>query len=404
MSARGKAGRSLVGFLVLATGVVLVGALQKAPCADRQYVELREGVTFQCYSDVADLLHTEQLLGDRLPYIDPCTAAERPCDEYPVGSMYVMRGMAWLSHGEGDLYARFYWWNVALLLICALATTWALERLGAQTLLFAVAPTLAIYGTMNWDLIPVALSTGATLALLRGRGRTSGLLLGIAGAVKIYPLLLVPPFALHLRARGDRRGALRLVAWAAVVWLAANLPLAVWGTDGWLTFFRFNAARPAEYDSLWRVACEAGLCLEASAVNVLSLLATAVLTAVVWRARVRRWPTTPLWHLCFPLLVAFLLTNKVASPQYGLWLLPWFALVAPSMRPFLAYQATEVLVYMARFSVFPSPDADPGIAYGWLAAALLLRAAALTWVLVEWLRSPVAEQTEFLPEPHVATA
>ena len=152
-----------------------------------------------------------------------------------------------------------------------------------------------------------------------------------------------------------------------------------------MTFFRFNGRRPAEFDSLWRVACEV-VCIDTSVINLLSLGGTLIIAIVVWRAKIRRSPETPLWHLGFPLLAAFLLTNKVWSPQYGLWLLPWFALVAPSFRPFLAYQATEVFVFFARFSFFPSPSGTRTLTYGWLAAALVARAAALTWCLIAWVR------------------
>jgi uncharacterized membrane protein len=386
-----RVGGPLLGFALLAAAVTVVGALQKAPCANRSYVELREGTTFQCYSDISELLHTEQLLGERLPFIDPCTPQEKPCDEYPVGSMYVMRGTAWLSPDGGDPYARFYWMNASLLMACAVGAALALEKIGgAKTLLFAGAPMLAIYGTMNWDLVPVALTTLATLALLRGRNALTGALLGLGGAVKIYPLLLLVPFALEGRRRTGVEGAQRIAAWAAGTWLAINLPFAIAGTDGWWTFFRFNSQRPAEFDSLWRVACEV-VCASTPLVNALSLVGTVVIATWCWRAKTRRDPDTPLWHLAFPLLVAFLLTNKVWSPQYGLWLLPWFALVAPSFRPYLAYQATEVLVYLARFSLFPSSDGSETISYAWLAAAVVLRAAALTWCLAAWIRTPAGE-------------
>jgi hypothetical protein len=371
--------------LFVAGIVTLAGAAQKAPCASREYVEDRSGVTFQCYSDVADLLRTEQLLGDRLPYLDRCAAQAKPCDEYPVGSMYVMRLTAWFSPPGVDPYASFYWTNAALLLACALVTTYCIQRLGGNPLLFAGAPTLAMYGTMNWDLIPVTLSTLASVAWLRGRDTANGILLGLGAAVKIYPLLLTLPFAMARWANGARRKALWLVSWAAGIWATINLPFAISATDEWWTFFRFNSQRPAEFDSLWRVACEV-VCPSTDAINILSLLGTGVIAIVTWRAKIRRSPETPLWHLGFPLLVAFLLTNKIWSPQYGLWLLPWFALVAPYFRPFLAYQATEVFVFLARFSFFPSPTGERGLSYGWLAAALLMRAGALIWCLVGWVR------------------
>jgi hypothetical protein len=64
-----------------------------------------------------------------------------------------------------------------------------------------------------------------------------------------------------------------------------------------------------------------------------------VVAAGVWLARWAREPDFPAWTFAFPLVVAFLLTNKVYSPQYGLWLLPLFALALPNLPLFIAFQA-----------------------------------------------------------------
>ena len=83
----------------------------------------------------------------------------------------------------------------------------------------------------------------------------------------------------------------------------------------------------------------------------------------MWRVKERRDPDVPAWTFGFVLVAMFLLTNKVWSPQYALWLLPWFALVAPSFKPYLAFQAAEVLVFVARFSFFQHLEGDGGLPY-----------------------------------------
>jgi uncharacterized membrane protein len=236
----------------------------------------------------------------------------------------------------------------------------------------------------------VALATGATAALLARRDGWSGLLLGLGGAAKVYPLLLLIPFAAQRIGERDRRGLIRLLGGAAIAWVAVNLPFALAAPEGWATFFRFNAERPAEYDSVWRVLCAAGACVPTAAVNVLGVAIALAGAAMVWRWKVARDPDTPAWTIAFPLLAMFLLVNKIWSPQYVLWLLPWFALVARSPRPYLAEQASEALVYAARFSYFGRLRRGAGIGYGGLAAALLLRSAALVWCIVAWFRSPAS--------------
>ena len=78
----------------------------------------------------------------------------------------------------------------------------------------------------------------------------------------------------------------------------------------------------------------------------------------MWRCKARRDPGFPRWTLGFPLIVLFLLTNKVYSPQYSLWLLPWFALALPHLRLFVAFEAADVAVFVTRFSWFGAARRD----------------------------------------------
>jgi uncharacterized membrane protein len=372
-------------FLLVTLVVTGAGALQKAPCANAAWVQGRSGGTVQCYSDVSDLLATEQLAAGRVPYLDPCAPAVRPCDEYPV----LLEGVMWLTaqpSGSGDPFTRFYWINAVLLVACALVVTWCLERLGAKTMLFAAAPVLFIYGTMNWDLIAVALSTGALAVYAIRRTKTAGFLLGLGAAAKVFPALILAPLAAHARRTDGRARTVSLVGWAAAAWLLLNVPIAIAAPTSWWNFFRYNADRPAEYDTVWRAMCAFGPCPSTALVGVTSLVASVALAVAVWRWRVKHDPATPLWAAAFPLLLCFVLFNKVWSPQYALWLLPWFALVAPSFRPYLAWQASEVLVYITRFSFFGALGSGSA-SYTPFAISVLVRAAVLVWCLVAWARS-----------------
>jgi hypothetical protein len=369
------------------TGVVfLAGAAQKAPCANRAFVEEHTGVGIQCYSDVATLLFNEQLGGDRLPYLDPCAASSVNCDEYPPVTMYTMRALAWIP-GAGDAYARFYWAGAAILLGCALVTTTLLVRLGAKAELFAAAPTLAIYGTMNWDLIPVALTTGATLAFFRRRDVLAGCLLGIGASAKVYPAFVLVPLLGHRLFEGDRRGAARLGSAAAVTWAAINLPFAIAAPGQWSTFFRFNAERLADHGTLWHVVCRVGWCPSPRFLDVATIVITAGGTTALWLMLRRRAPQFPRWTMAFPLLVLFFLSSKVSSSQYILWIVPWFALAARAFKPYLFEQASEVFVYLTIFSFFATLQGGEGVSYPVVATALLVRAAALILCVIVWARS-----------------
>jgi uncharacterized membrane protein len=300
--------------------------------------------------------------------------------------MYVMRAAADVP-GSGDPYTSFYWVNAAILLIGALVTTWCLVRLGAKAELFAVAPTLALYGTMNWDLIPVALMMLAIVAFFRRRDSVAGALLGVGAAAKIFPAFVLIPLIGQRLHDEDRRGAVRLLVASVVGWLVLNVPFMIAAPDGWSHFFRYSADRQADHGTLWRVLCESPVCPSAHAENVLSVAIIAAGTAWIWWRLARRSPAFPRWTMAFPVLVLFFLASKVTSSQYILWIVPWFAMTAPTFRPYAAEQATEVLVYLTIFSFFGTLNGEPGASYGVVAVALLLRASALIVCLAVWFRS-----------------
>jgi uncharacterized membrane protein len=395
--ARREVGRlSLAAILATTLVTLTLGALVKHPCAAGDWADGRQYRRL-CYTDIVPLYATERLTGDRLPYLDRCPAsAGSQCDEYPVLTMYFMRLSAWIGRG----FSAFFYSNAFFLGIGALATAWALHRMaGGRAMYFAAAPTLLIYGFVNWDLLAVALATGATLAYLRDRDDVSGVLIGLGAAAKLYPALLLLPFVLG-RVRANRRqGAVTLAVWAGVVYAAVNLPFIIVARDQWLTFFRFNAERPLDWDSLLFVACQrlqggTGCSWSISPVNALSLVLFVSVTAFLWWARRRRDPDFPRWTFGFPLLVAFLLTNKVYSPQYGLWLLPWFALSLPDLRLFAAFQAADIAVFVTRFMWFGrllADSGDPafagfgGVPIGAFQVSLVLRAAVLVICCVAWV-------------------
>src|SRR2546421_616705 len=118
------------------------------------------------------------------------------------------------------------------------------------------SPTLLIYAFVNWDLLAVALATVGTLLYLRGRDRWSGVAIGLGAAAKLYPALLLVPFALGRLREGRRRDAARLLVSSAAAFAVVNLPFVAAAFRPWSTFFRFNTHRPLDWDSLWFVACQ----------------------------------------------------------------------------------------------------------------------------------------------------
>jgi uncharacterized membrane protein len=376
---------SLGVVLACVAGTMALGTLTKAPCAAADWSDRRQ-YRLLCYTDVVPLLGTEQLQGGRLPYLEPCRPVDdQSCDEYPVLTMYTMRAAAWIA---GESYAPFFYVNAVLLMAAAGITAACLWLLaGRRALWFALAPTLLIYGTVNWDLIAVAFATSAIVAFAARRDGWAGVLLGLGTAAKLYPaLLLVPLLAQALQDREPDR-AVKL-AWGTVgAWLAVNLPFVIRARDPWWEFFRFNGARPPDWDSGWYIACRAtdAACLDTRTVNLVSALLFVAVFAGLWIWKASRSPGFPRWTLALPILVCFLLTNKVYSPQYGLWLLPVLALVLPDLKPFVAFAIADVAVFVTRFRFFEELAGGDGIPQWVFEVAVGVRAIVLVWCVAAWL-------------------
>ncbi len=372
-------GSFALGVVLLSTSTVLLfGLVAKQPCADGRWSDGRQYRRL-CYSDIVPLYGTEHLQGGRLPFLNACPAeTDDHCDEYPVLTMYLMRAGAWIGTG----YGGFFYANVALLSALAVLTAWFLYLMaGTRALYVALAPTLLIYAFVNWDLLAVALATAATLAYLRDRDAASGALLGLGAAAKFYPGLLVIPFVLGRVRQRRPAEATQLVVWSVVAYAGANLPFAVAAPHPWATFFRFNTARPVDWDSLWFVACQRlhggiGCAWSPHLIDTLSLVAFAAVAAVVWFLKRAREPDFPRWSR-------------------------WHA---TNHRLFAAFEAADVAVFVTRFTWFgrlAASSGDPAFAgfhgapLGAFELAVVVRAAVLVACLAAW----VVRETEELPAP-----
>ena len=75
--------------------------------------------------------------------------------------------------------------------------------------------------------------------------------------------------------------------------------------------------------------------------NDLSAAFFAGAAAIAWPALAApRRPRLP--QLCFLVLAAFLITNKVWSPQYVVWLVPLAVLARPRLWPYVLWQLAEI--------------------------------------------------------------
>ncbi|HEY7054462.1 MAG TPA: glycosyltransferase family 87 protein [Mycobacterium sp.] len=271
-----------------------------------------------------------------------------------------------------------------------LATVWATARLAGRRIwdaaLVAASPILIFQIFTNFDALATAFAAGSMLAWARRRPGWAGVLLGLGVAAKLYPVLLLLPLLVIGVRTGRLRDVGRTAGAAALTWLVVNLPVLVLFPRGWSEFFRLNARRGDDMDSLYNVVksftgwsgfdtdlgyWEPPVLLN-TVVAVLFIIACAAIGYVALTA-----PRRPrVAQLAFLVVAAFLLTNKVWSPQFSLWLVPLAVLALPHRRILLAWMAIDALVWVPRM-FYLYPNASHGLPEQPFTITVLLRDLAV---------------------------
>ncbi|MFB7280973.1 glycosyltransferase family 87 protein [Streptomyces hydrogenans] len=338
---------------LVAIGMFALGMVQKLPCYNWAWFRgTTSQYTHACYSDIPHLFAGRGFSEGLVPYFDRL-AGDIPFLEYPVLTGLFMEVAAWLTpDGSLQEQGQAYWLvNAGLLMVCAAVLAVCVARTHRRRpwdgLLVALAPAVALTATINWDLLAVSLTAAAILMWSRSRPLAAGILLGLAVAAKFYPVLLLWPLLLLCRRAGRMRAFGTALLGTVGSWLVVNLPVMLLAPEGWKQFYLFSRDRNVDFGSVWLLVSQrGGQTIPPERANLYALLLLLLAAGgLAWLAFAA--PRRPrLAQLAFLMVAAFVLTNKVYSPQYVLWLVPLAALARPRWRDFLIWQSCEVLYYL----------------------------------------------------------
>lgn len=324
-----------------------------------------------CYNDIVPLFGGRGLDTGGFPYAyswqeDDLTRYL----EYPVLTGYFQGVMGWLarvSYPPVEAISKYLvpvpmagWYFVLTVLVLAVlwvATVYMACALAGRRIwdiiLVAASPLVLVHAFTNWDILAIFFAVAALWSFAQGRTVWAGIAIGLGAAAKLWPLFILGAIiVLSLRLRRFR-ALFVATASAAVSWSVVNLPVMLAYPTAWQEFNRLNSTRSWEWTTLYAVAARLTpfdgfdpdgaevpeiLNLVSLGLFVASCVAIAILGLVV-----KRQPRVA--ELVFLIIAAFLLFNKVWSPQYSLWLVIPAVLALPRWRLLLTWMSIDMLVW-----------------------------------------------------------
>lgn len=224
--------------------------------------------------------------------------------------------------------------------------------------LLAIGPLIVI----RHDLLPALLVLAALWAFVSGKRKTAWVMLGLGVMAKLFPVILAPIFAMHYLRHKQHRELARGIAVFLIVILVLSLPWMALNANGFLDILKYHAERGLESETTYASGLMVGQLLGLTTVegefsfgswNISSPLADSLsrlslyilagflliiyilYARAIWRKQDTSSRTgafdgeTVALVVRFSLLVltVFLLTSKVLSAQYLIWLCPLLPLV-----------------------------------------------------------------------------
>jgi hypothetical protein len=306
-------------------------------------------------SDVPVYIHYAELVrGGAVPYRDFKF-------EYPPAALPALLLPAYMSWSYATSFA-------ALMGVCGggciAAAASALRAVGAGAVrtwasLLAIGMSPLLLGSLfdtRFDLWPTLLAFLALVAIVRQRPVVSGLLLGLGFAAKLWPAVLLPIAVAHLWRERGQRSALAVAAAFVVVAAVCFLPFAVLGPGGLRAMFAVQLDRPLQVESLGAavlmagehlgmrplatIGSHGGQALSGRGAGLAADLSTvleivSVLAVWVVFARRRNADGESTLRAAAAAMAALVAFDKVLSPQYLIWLVP-FVLLVRGGRGFVA--------------------------------------------------------------------
>ena len=394
--------------LVAAAALMLWGFLRLHPTAPFAAQQLYQAAATGrlAWSDIISIYGRDYMAGHPFPY------TAQGLFEYPVLTGLVFYAAGYAGY-VGDATPAFLV-NYLILAAAGIGILWLIiGRPGANPWLFALSPALVLYTGANWDLLALLPGIAALLLFERRRDIPATVLLVLSVWLKFFPLLWLPLVLMERARRREWRACGVILGLFTLLSAVINLPFVLRDRQEWGRFFTFNRERSPEVN-VWTIIRDAHLSTDT--INTISLLTIVAAVVLLWWVQLRRQEDVTI-PAAAALMVWFLFINKVYSPQYFIWIVPFLALLAapPALAVGLAF--VDVIYYTCSFQILHAgcPPCDAGLQTfsNWdfdhvLEPAMELREAAflllIGWIVVARLRTRLQRSSAMADQDPEAAA
>jgi uncharacterized membrane protein len=355
--------------------------------------------------------------------------------EYPPGALVTFY-LPYLASDNLQGYGTAFTFEMLLFDIVGLLLVFGLgKKAGISPWTSLIGYTLAMVAigsiaVQRFDMVPAVITLGAVYAFSRGNYKTAWAILAIGTMTKLFPGLLAPLFLIYQWRRGGLRSMIPSVAMFAVVVLAISVPLLAVSSHGFISSFTVQSRRPLQlestYSSLLVLGNSLGL-ISAQPIqgsisfDISSSLAGPLahysfvfmglgLLAVygLYYRNCRKLVKSPariapdtaaladMLNYSFAAIVVLLITSKVLSPQFMVWLYPLFPLVSGRFRSaiWVIFLAASCLTWY----IYPLHYYDLIDTQQVAVDALILRNTMMVFTAVLLLGEKPASAVEKTPE------
>lgn len=296
--------------------------------------------------------------------------------EYPAGLRFFYEIFGFREYAN---YTHFFVVNTAILTLFAIGTTYLLWKI-IQNSKFLIqnskniwyfwifAPSFIVYSFINYDLPVIFLIVLALYLFFRKKYHGAIIALAVGMVVKVFPIFLVPIFIL----KSPKKSWWQLGLVFVLIVLGLNLPYMIGDFSKWIFPYTWqigeNLSKSPENGTYWWVFYK-------YLGNYTGWISLGLL-AIFYLFTYLKLKKTSIINLCIAVILIFLFTDRIYSPQYNLYLLPFLVLApyAVNKKAFYMLEIPNAVHILALFWFKEN--------FIWLQTLVLLKYISIIWLYI----------------------